>query len=103
VAPGQIQVSQFTSECGGNAVSGPTLLSGSTYFVTVNCPATIAPTGESDHRREVQFRLTGPSDAGWDPANDHSFQGLTPTLSPANNIVLFNAGTPIFATRPPRA
>jgi hypothetical protein len=100
VTPAQIQVQQFTSECGGNSVSGPTQLSGSTYFVTVNCPATIAPTGESDHRREVQFRLTGPSDAGWDPANDHSFQGLTPTLSPANNIVLFNAGTPIFGNPP---
>ena len=36
VTPAQIQVQQFTSECGGNAVSGPTLLSGSTYFVTVN-------------------------------------------------------------------
>jgi endoglucanase len=100
VTPAQIQVSQFTSECGGNAVSGPTLLSGSTYFVTVSCPATIAPTGESDHRREVQFRLTGPSDAGWDPANDHSFQGLTPALSPAGNIQLFNAGVPIFGTPP---
>jgi endoglucanase len=100
VTPAQIQVQTFTSECGGNVTSGPTLLTGSTYYVTVNCPSTIAPTGDSDHRREVQFRLTGPSDAGWDPANDHSFQGLAPTLAPTRRIVLYNAGVRIWGDEP---
>src|SRR6185503_989056 len=81
VTPGQLQLQTFTSECGGNVLSGPTLLTGNTFFLTVNCPGTIAPTGESDHRREVQFRITAPNTAGsWDPTNDFSFQGLTSQL-----------------------
>jgi endoglucanase len=58
--------------------TGPTQLSGNVYYVTVSCAGqVIAPQGQSESRREIQFRIT--SAGSWDPANDWSYQDVAKT------------------------
>ncbi len=58
---------------------------GNTYYVSINFEdgRAIQPTGQSEHRDEVQFRvfipdaINGQSTKGaWDPTNDWSYQGI---------------------------
>ncbi len=100
VTPSQISVQSNFSQCGSGNVTGPTQLSGSTYFVTVSCVGTdIFPGGQSEHRREIQFRIT--SAGAWDPTNDYSFQGLSTSAAvTTNRIVLFDNGVRVWGTEP---
>ncbi|MFF0243341.1 glycoside hydrolase family 9 protein [Streptosporangium sandarakinum] len=97
----QVAVSSAYNQC--KAPTGPTLLSGKTYYVTVDCSGTsIAPAGQSQHRREVQFRIA--STGTWDPSNDWSYKdipttpGATPVRTP--NMTLY-AGTAKVWGNPP--
>ncbi len=65
VTPSQITLNANFNQC--TAPTGPTLHSGSTYFVTINCTGTkIYPGGQQHYRKEVQFRIA--SSGAWDPA-----------------------------------
>ena len=80
VTPAQVTVQGNFNQCGSGNLSGPTLFSGNTYFVTVSCVGTnIYPGGQDVYRREVQFRIAVPANVpgNWDTSNDYSFQGLT--------------------------
>ncbi|GLW69642.1 endoglucanase [Kitasatospora phosalacinea] len=101
VSPSQITLTTNYNQCG--TVSGPTLYSGSTYYVTVDCSNTvIAPAGQSAYRKEVQFRIA--SAGAWDPTNDWSYQGisLVPGSTPvdAANIRLLDGGVPQWGAEP---
>jgi endoglucanase len=96
----QISVSSAYNQC-----KAPTLhaAGGSTYYVNVDCSGqTIAPAGQSQHRREVQFRIT--SSGTWDPANDWSYRNIptTPGATPARtgNITLYSGATKIWGEPP---
>jgi hypothetical protein len=103
VTPNQISFNQNFSQCAGG-ISGPTLWSGNIYYVTINCVGTrIFPGGQSEHRREVQFRIT--SSGAWNPSNDPSFQdlvGLAPGAPPVKTrrIVLYDDGVRIWGDEP---
>ena len=73
-------------------VSGPYLYegdsSGNTYYALIQFDdaRAIQPTGQSEHRDEVQFRISIPdaidgqsTKGAWDPTNDWSYDGLTNT------------------------
>lgn len=97
----QITVSSAYNQC--KPPTGPTLLSGKIYYVTVDCSGTsIAPAGQSQHRREVQFRIA--SSGTWDPSNDWSYDGVatTPGATPVRvaNMTLY-AGTAKIWGNPP--
>jgi hypothetical protein len=99
--PGQLTLSSPYNQC--SAPAGPTQLSGSVYYVTVSCAATsVAPIGQSESRREVQFRIT--SSGGWDPANDWSYQDVakTPGAAPVTvqNMALYSGTTKIYGNPP---
>jgi endoglucanase len=100
VTPGQITISRNFSQCGSAPVTGPTLFSGNTYFVTVSCVGTgLYPGGQSEHRREVQFRIA--SSGAWDPANDFSFQGLTSSqVSRTRNLPAYDNGVRVWGDEP---
>ncbi|WP_330849158.1 MULTISPECIES: glycoside hydrolase family 9 protein [unclassified Nonomuraea] len=76
---------------------------GSTYYVRIDCSGEdIAPAGQSQHRREVQFRI---SSAGtWDPADDWSYQGIptTPGATPerTERITLHSGDSTIWGEPP---
>ncbi|MER5647343.1 glycoside hydrolase family 9 protein [Streptosporangium sp. NPDC002524] len=97
----QVSVTSAYNQC--KAPTGPTLLSGKTYYVTVDCSNTsIAPAGQSQHRREVQFRLA--STGTWDPSNDWSYTGVatTPGATPVRvqNITVYAGTTKIWGNPP---
>jgi endoglucanase len=101
VSPGQITITANYNQC--LAPTGPTQHSGTTYYITINCQGTkIYPGGQSNYRKEVQFRIA--SSGAWDPSNDWSMLGVntTPggTPSLASRIVLYDNGTRVFGTEP---
>ncbi len=99
--PGQLTLSSPYNQC--SAPTGPAQLSGSVYYVTISCAATsVTPAGQSESRREVQFRIT--SSGTWDPANDWSYQDVakTPGATPVTvqNMELYAAATKIYGNPP---
>jgi hypothetical protein len=101
VTPSQITVTTNFNQCQG--ASGPTQFSGSIFFVTIDCSRTlIIPAGQSEHRKEVQFRVA--SSGAWDPTNDYSFQGIRGLpqgqVAKTDRIVLFEAGRRVFGVEP---
>ncbi|AXB42214.1 glycoside hydrolase family 9 protein [Amycolatopsis albispora] len=99
--PAQLSVATHYNQCG--TPSAPIQHAGNVYYVEVPCPATIAPAGQSAHRKEIQLRIT--SAGTWNPADDWSYAGL-PSGSgaqPANTsrVVLTDAGgTPVWGETP---
>ncbi|WP_194244397.1 glycoside hydrolase family 9 protein [Nonomuraea phyllanthi] len=96
----QITVSSAYTQC-----AAPTLhqASGTTYYVNIDCSGqAIAPAGQSQHRREVQFRIA--SSGTWDPANDWSYRNIptTPGATPerTENITLYSGATKIWGEPP---
>jgi endoglucanase len=99
--PSQLTLSTAFSQCA--PPTGPTLFSGNVYFVTVSCAGqAISPQGQSESRREVQFRIT--SSGSWDPTNDWSYQDVakTPGATPVTvqNMTLFAGSTQIYGNPP---
>ncbi|HEU5470515.1 MAG TPA: glycoside hydrolase family 9 protein [Actinophytocola sp.] len=99
--PSQITLSTAFSQCA--APTGPTQFSGNVYYVTINCAGqNIIPAGQSEHRREIQFRIA--SSATWDPTNDWSYQDVakTPGATPVTvqNMELFAGSTRIWGNPP---
>jgi endoglucanase len=101
----QIAVTSAYNQC---KTPGPaTQYSGSVYYVTIDCTGTrIAPSGQPDYRKEVQFRITaGSGGVGtWDPSNDWSYAGVATTAASApvtvQNIPLYRGTTKIWGNEP---
>lgn len=92
--PGQISLSTAFNQC--SAPTGPFPHAGNVYFVEISCAGEeIAPAGQSEWRREIQFRIT--SAGSWDPTNDWSFRT---TMGVNGNIALFSGGDLIWGTPP---
>ncbi len=92
--PSQISFTAAYNQC--STPTGPTLVSGNTYYVTISCAGqAIAPAGQSDWRREVQFRIT--SSGTWDPANDWSYQA---TMGRNAKITLWDGATKVWGDAP---
>lgn len=106
-------------EQGYGTVSGPYKYegdpTGNTYYAEVKFEdgRAIQPTGQSEHRDEVQFRVSipdaidgTPTKGAWDPTNDWSFEGVTATDSlkdPASynkHIPMYINGKLVWGTEP---
>jgi endoglucanase len=101
VTPSQITINANFNQC--TAPSGPTLHAGSVYYITVNCTGVkIYPGGQSNYRKEVQFRIA--SSGAWDPTNDWSFTGVgtTPGSTPVlvQRIPVYDNGVRVFGNEP---
>jgi endoglucanase len=100
----QITLSSAFNQC--SAPSGPVLWNAATatYYVQVSCAGQdIFPGGQSESRREMQFRMTSAS--AWDPTNDWSFSGLPPnpgaTPVRTSRIAVYDNGTKVWGDEPP--
>jgi hypothetical protein len=78
----------------------------SVYFTEISFAGeVIFPGGQSQHRREVQFRISLPDTAPrelWDPSNDPSYKGLT-TMSDTSgceNITVYENGVLVWGKEP---
>ena len=87
------------SECGTQS-GAPVSAGGNLYYVELSCVGqNIYPGGQSQHRRELQFRLT--SSGAWDATNDPSFVGLTTAgLAQTTAITLYDGSKLIWGTEP---
>ncbi|WP_182899293.1 glycoside hydrolase family 9 protein [Microbispora sp. H10830] len=98
--PSQITLTANYNQC--KPPTGPTQFSGRVYYVTIDCSGqVIAPQGQSESRREVQFRIA--SSGSWDPSNDWSYTGVSTTPStPATvqNMTLYSGSTKIWGNAP---
>ncbi|PGH51683.1 glycoside hydrolase family 9 protein [Streptomyces sp. Ru87] len=100
VDPEQITLTSPYNQCADP--TGPTAAGGGVHYVTVDCSGeTIHPGGQSQHRREIQFRITSSGD--WDPADDWSYTGLTAELAEAPGLTLHDGDTMIWGTAPDTA
>ncbi|WP_456825006.1 glycoside hydrolase family 9 protein [Cellulomonas sp. P5_E12] len=94
-----LAVSANYSECDPQTTK-PVSAGGSLYYAEISCIGqNIYPGGQSQHRREIQFRITGGST--WNAANDASFAGLNTTaLAKTKAITLYDGGKLIWGTEP---
>lgn len=98
----QLQLTSPYNQC--NAPGPITQYSGSTYYLTVSCVGDdVAPAGQSQFHREVQFRITFP--AAHDYTKDWSYQdltGLATNSTPINtsHIELYDGSTKVWGTAP---
>ncbi|MEV0649178.1 glycoside hydrolase family 9 protein [Phytomonospora sp. NPDC050363] len=97
----QITVTANYNQC--SPPTGPTLQAGKVYYVEIDCSSRlISPSGQSQHRAEVQFRIA--SSGTWDPSDDWSYQGVatTPGTTPVTvqRIPLYSGAERIWGTEP---
>ncbi len=87
------------SEC-GTQTGTPVSAGGNLYYVELSCVGqNIYPGGQSQHRRELQFRITGGTN--WNAANDPSYAGLTTgDLATMSAITLYDGPKLIWGTEP---
>ncbi|MGN0621544.1 MAG: cellulose binding domain-containing protein, partial [Porcipelethomonas sp.] len=62
----------------------------------------IAPTGQSEHQGEVQFRISAPDATNfWNPDNDYSFEGLVnQDVAVTDKITMYDNGKLIWGKEP---
>jgi hypothetical protein len=99
--PDQISVVSYYTQC--KQPTGPQQVSGRVYAIIVDCTGThIAPSGQPDYRKEVQFRIT--SSGSWDPTNDWSYADVakTPGSTPVTvqHMPLDDNGARLWGTPP---
>ena len=93
-----LTVSANYSECGPQTAK-PVSAGGGLYYAEISCVGqNIYPGGQSQHRREIQFRVSGGST--WNAANDPSFAGLGTVLAKTKAITLYDGGKLIWGTEP---
>jgi hypothetical protein len=102
VQPSQVTVTTAYNQC--STPTGPTLFSGNVYYVTVSCAGQrISPRGQSDWRREVQFRIAFPAGSTHDFTADWSYQGIATTSSTLGlmpRVQLFDGANPVWGSPP---
>jgi endoglucanase len=101
VSPSNISLNANYNQC--LPPTGPTLHSGNIYYINISCQGVkIYPGGQSNYRKEVQFRIA--SSGAWDPTNDWSYSGVntTPGGTPAlaARIPVYDNGLRVFGTEP---
>jgi endoglucanase len=102
VSPSQVTFTSPYNQC--SAPTGPTQFSGTTYYVQVSCAGQrISPTGQSDWRREVQFRIVFPAGSTHNFTQDWSYQGISTNPNvPAvmSRMTLHDGAAQIFGSPP---
>jgi len=84
----------------GGTLSSFKQWAGNIYYVEVSyANQLIYPGGQSESKRETQFRIYGPAGA-WDVTNDPSAQGLTSVLTRSNVICVYENGVLVNGTEP---
>ncbi|MBE1877173.1 glycoside hydrolase family 9 protein [Myceligenerans pegani] len=71
---------------------------GDQYYVEIDCSGSpVYPGGQSQHRREIQFRVSADV---WDPSNDWSYVGIGPDLGKNDRITLYEGSERLWGSEP---
>ena len=102
VQPSQVTVTTAYNQC--SAPTGPTQFSGNVYYIAVSCAGQrISPRGQSDWRREVQFRIAFPAGSTHNFTQDWSYLGIgtsSTVLGQMPQVQLFSGTTSVWGTAP---
>ena len=98
---------QHANDEGKAEISEPIQHKGNIYYVkiTFGDGRVVMPTGQSEHRAEVQFRVglpDGSPDGAWDSSNDYSAKGLEKgnTLVETEYITMYDGDKLIWGVEP---
>ncbi|WP_426311426.1 glycoside hydrolase family 9 protein [Cellulosimicrobium sp. E-16] len=97
--PATLRATTNYSECPG-ATAGVGHAGGDQYFVEIDCSGSVVyPGGQSQHRREVQFRVTANV---WDASDDWSFAQVATgdTLTKNARITLYEGAELLWGDEP---
>ncbi|WP_125776759.1 glycoside hydrolase family 9 protein [Antribacter gilvus] len=95
--PATVRASTNYSECPG-VTTRVGHAGGSQYYVEIDCSGSpVYPGGQSQHRREIQFRVTANV---WDPSNDWSYAGIGSTPAKNSRITLTEGPELLWGTQP---
>lgn len=73
------------------------------YYIEIDLTGTkIYPGSSMDHKKEIQFRISPPSNATWDSSNDFSFKGMKSAKEdePVKELPVYDNGVLIFGKDP---
>ncbi|OPZ83098.1 MAG: Endoglucanase 1 precursor [Firmicutes bacterium ADurb.Bin419] len=87
----------------GSNISELKSFKGNLYYVTIDFSGTkIFPGGQSDYKKEVQFRIAAPDGTSYfDPENDYSFKDLASnSIVRTKNIPVYDNGILIYGKEP---
>ena len=99
-----IQSDQHAKDEGKASISEPIQYKDNIYYVKISYGdgRVIMPSGQSEYRGEVQFRLSIPDNSGveWDPSNDYSFQNLDKAMAVTPYITMYDGDKLIWCIEP---
>lgn len=104
-SPSDIKVSSNYSQGGTAKGLTPWDESKNIYYVTLDFTGTkIYPGGQSQHKHEIQFRLSAPEGTSyWDNSNDFSFKGVSKDSNGAvkvTNMPVYDNGVLVYGMEP---
>ena len=95
---------QHSGDEGKASITEPLQYKDNIYYVKISFGdgRVIMPSGQSDHRAEVQFRISIPDyvKIEWDPSNDYSYKNLNRTMASTPYITLYDGDKLIWGTEP---
>ena len=95
---------QHSGDEGKASISKPIQYKDNIYYVKISFGdgRVVMPSGQSEHRAEVQFRLSIPDyvQVKWDPTNDYSYQNLDRTMAETPYITMYDGDKLIWGTEP---
>jgi hypothetical protein len=100
----RIGADQHSADEGKASISKPIQYKDNIYYVKISYGdgRVVMPSGQSDHRGEIQFRIFLPDSTKveWDSSNDYSYKGLTKTLAETPYITMYDGDKLIWGTEP---
>jgi hypothetical protein len=100
----RIGADQHSGDEGKASISRPIQYKDNIYYVKISLGdgRVVMPSGQSEHRAEVQFRISIPDNVKveWDPTNDYSYQNLDRTMAETPYITMYDGDKLIWGVEP---
>ena len=100
----KIGMDQHSGDEGKASISEPIQYKDNIYYVKISFGdgRVVMPSGQSEHRAEVQFRVSVPDSSGieWDHSKDYSYQNLDRTMAVTSYITMYDGEKLIWGIEP---
>ena len=100
----RIGADQHSGDEGKASISEPIQYKDNIYYVKISYGdgRVVMPSGQSEHRGEIQFRIYLPDDVEgvWDPSNDYSYKDLDRNMAETQYITMYDGDKLIWGTEP---
>ena len=100
----RIGADQHSGDEGKATISEPIQYKDNIYYVKISYGdgRVVMPSGQSEHRGEIQFRIYLPDDVDgvWDPSNDYSYKDLDRNMAETQYITMYDGDKLIWGIEP---